>query len=141
VWKVPAAGGGAVQVTQHGGVAPLESPDGKWLYFARSGSIPTSLWKMPVAGGAETQVLEGLGYAANYDVTPGGIYYTGIENGNQDLASVRFFGFATGATREILALRKKPWSIGISVHPGGKQLLYAQTDEEGSDLMLVEGFR
>jgi Tol biopolymer transport system component len=32
VWKIPAGGGAAVQVTRTGGTAPVESPDGKWLY-------------------------------------------------------------------------------------------------------------
>ncbi|PYT24912.1 MAG: hypothetical protein DMG57_27035 [Acidobacteria bacterium] len=36
VFKIPANGGEAIQVTREGGFAPLESPDGKSLYYVRS---------------------------------------------------------------------------------------------------------
>src|SRR6185436_1801658 len=36
VWKTPAAGGSAVQVTRNGGHAALESPDGKYIYYAKT---------------------------------------------------------------------------------------------------------
>jgi hypothetical protein len=32
IWKIPASGGDAVQVTNILGYAPLESPDGAYLY-------------------------------------------------------------------------------------------------------------
>ena len=35
VWKVPAAGGQAVQITKRGGFAAFESQDGKSLYYAK----------------------------------------------------------------------------------------------------------
>jgi hypothetical protein len=49
VWKIPANGGGQVQVTRKGGFAPLESPDGKFLYYTKALSA-TSVWKVPVGG-------------------------------------------------------------------------------------------
>ena len=36
VWKIPANGGEAIQLTQDGGFAPLESPDGKFLHYVKS---------------------------------------------------------------------------------------------------------
>ena len=35
VWKIPEAGGDAIQVTRDGGFAPLESPDGKFIYYTK----------------------------------------------------------------------------------------------------------
>ena len=35
VWKMPSDGGEAIQVTWDGGYAPLESPDGKFLYYTK----------------------------------------------------------------------------------------------------------
>ena len=35
VWKMPSTGGRALQVTHHGGFAAFESPDGKFLYYAK----------------------------------------------------------------------------------------------------------
>ena len=36
VWKIPADGGDAIQVTRDGGFAPLESPDGKFIYYTKA---------------------------------------------------------------------------------------------------------
>ena len=35
VWKMPAQGGDAIQITKKGGYAALESSDGQYLYYAR----------------------------------------------------------------------------------------------------------
>jgi len=53
VFKIPANGGEAIQVTRDGGFAPLESPDGKFLYYTKA-LAATSLWRMPVEGGRTT---------------------------------------------------------------------------------------
>jgi Tol biopolymer transport system component len=57
VWKLPANGGDAIQVTRNGGFGPRQSPDGKFLYYAKA-LFATSLWRIPVEGGPETKVLE-----------------------------------------------------------------------------------
>jgi len=46
MWKMPAVGGPAVQVTHKGGFHGLESPDGRFLYYAKSPNLP-GLWRVP----------------------------------------------------------------------------------------------
>ena len=70
---MPASGGEATQVTRDGGSCPFESPDGRWLYYAKRPRF--DLWKAPVAGGAETRVLENLSYCFNYVPTSRGVYF------------------------------------------------------------------
>src|SRR5262245_19732893 len=53
IWKMPAEGGEAFQMTKQGGFEPVESPDGRWLYFTQDRGS-SSIWRMPTAGGAET---------------------------------------------------------------------------------------
>ena len=36
IWRLPAEGGEAVQVTHEGGSIPLESPDGKVIYYQKT---------------------------------------------------------------------------------------------------------
>jgi Tol biopolymer transport system component len=36
VWKIPETGGYAIRVTRDGGFAPLESPDGKFIYYTKA---------------------------------------------------------------------------------------------------------
>jgi len=62
VWKAPATGGAAVQITRGGGFHAIESPDGQFLYYAKSPSDP-GLWRVPLSGGNEEPVLETLARA------------------------------------------------------------------------------
>src|SRR5262249_31798259 len=36
IWKMPASGGDAVQITNSGGYAPIESPDGAYIYYVQT---------------------------------------------------------------------------------------------------------
>ena len=51
VWKMPAEGGNATQITQHGGAVAFESLDGRVVYYSK-GRLETSLWMVPVGGGS-----------------------------------------------------------------------------------------
>ena len=80
IWKAPVAGGEAQQVTKQGGFAAFESPDGKYLYYAKLDVA--GLWRIPVEGGQESLVLDQLkprqwGYWA---VTDDGIYFINSES-------------------------------------------------------------
>ena len=49
IWKMPADGGEAVQMTRQGGFEPMESPDGQWLYFTQDRGS-SSIRRMPTGG-------------------------------------------------------------------------------------------
>ena len=77
IWKVPAEGGEPVQVTKSGGYNPVESPDGRFLFFGKGEGKP-GLWKISVEGGEETAVLPDLsaaGGGGQWDVTDNGVYF------------------------------------------------------------------
>lgn len=60
IWKVPSAGiGPPRRMTVHGGYEGFESPDGRWLYFAKD-RRNAGLWRIPVDGGAEEPVAAGV---------------------------------------------------------------------------------
>lgn len=142
IWKIPAADGQAVQVTRQGGVESMESPDGKFLYYAKGQSVP-GIWRMPTADGEETLVLDEhrAGYWRQWDVVEQGIYFATAETPDRPL--IEFFNFATRKVTPILTLEKRlPGAIsGLSVSPNGRQLIWTQLDQSGSDLMLMENFR
>ena len=56
IWKMPAEGGEAVQVTSKGGFEAVESPDGQTLYYSKTNAA--GLWATPTAGGEERAVPE-----------------------------------------------------------------------------------
>ncbi len=143
VWKVPAAGGEAVQLTKNGGFRACESPDGKFIYYCKF--VDTSgLWRIPVEGGEESLILDQLqaGYLEAWAVVNEGIYFINPEA--KPHATIAFFSFATGRVTRIASL-EKPVSILVRtelvISPDGRWILYSQLDESGSDIMLVENFQ
>ena len=56
VWRAPADGGAAQQITTTGGGGPFESWDGRTLYFSRPGRDGLTVLEMPVAGGPERRL-------------------------------------------------------------------------------------
>jgi hypothetical protein len=137
VWKIPTGPGSAppeaIQVTRRGGYDAVESPDGKWLYYTKT--IPISgLWRMPTAGGEEVQVLQAL---ASYTVFDDGIYFLKPSGATTLL---QFLALANGSIQSLATTGKRPVG-GLTVSPDRRWLLFAQMDQEGADLMLVENFR
>jgi len=137
VWKMPAFGGVESQVTEKGGFLPLESPDGKYVYYMK-GYEDRHIWKLPSQGGEETLVLDPI-FRRDYDVAKDGIYFI-PETGSRKSQSICFFSFASGQIKAVATV-DSPWGHFISVSPDGRWILYPQLDLAGSDLMLVENFR
>jgi Tol biopolymer transport system component len=138
VWKIPANGGAEVQVTRKGGIGPLESPDGKFLYYAKA-LFGTNVWKVPVGGGEETEVFESLSAYTNMAIVNNGIYFIPTQSASKG-SSIQFFSFPTGKIKPIATIERTA-GFGLAVSPDGRWILYTQVDQQGSDLMLVENFR
>ena len=131
IWKIPVGGGDAVQVSTKGGYNPVDSDDGKTIYYTTNNTL-SPLWKVPLDGGEPTQLVPSIRFW-NFAVARGGIYFIAEPE-------LRYFSFAAGTSKPILKL-PKPAHIGLSVSPDEHWLLYVQVDQSGSDLMLVENFR
>jgi eukaryotic-like serine/threonine-protein kinase len=142
IWKMPSTGGPAVQVTRLGGFYGQEAPDGKFLYYTKRWDYPgpssvNEIWRMPVDGGDETLVVAGIKSYRNFVVGRRGVYYAYTESGHD---SIRVHDLTTGRSRLLLELSASIAS-GLSLSPDERYLLYSQTDDEGSELMLADNFR
>ena len=136
VWKMPADGGEAIQLTWDGGEAPLESPDGKFLYYTTRN---TTLWRVPQGGGQATKVLEGLSSDLNLAIVDKGIYFV-PDSGS----SIQFLDLRTNQIRRIASL-ERPVGAGVlgddgglAISPDGRWILYTQTDQGGAELSRGE---
>jgi Tol biopolymer transport system component len=138
VWKIPEAGGDAIQVTRDGGFAPLESPDGKCIYYTKA-LIGTSIWRLPVEGGQATKLLENLSELRNLVIVNKGIYFVPGQRTASD-SSIQFLNLATNQTRRV-ANFGKPLEGGLALSPDGRWILYTQIDQSDYELRLVENFR
>ena len=129
VWKVPAAGGQAVQITRRGGFAAFESQDGKSLYYAKGIDVD-GLWSVAVNGGEEAPVLDfpKASFWGYWALVEKGIYFVNTETGPQP--ALQFLSFAEQRVVHVAALDRRPvpFLAGIgsvsrrkmdSVYPGG----------------------
>ena len=140
VWKMPPVGGPAVQVTQHGGFAAFESPDGKFLYYAKGLMVP-GLWRIPTQGGEEIEIISSLeaGYWGYWAVVEKGIYYLDLKK----TPGINFFDIASHRVSRVFDLENRPTrrAPGLAVSPDKKTILYTQLDALNNDIVLVENFR
>ncbi len=150
IWKVAANGGEPEQVTRNGAVHPLESPDGRYLYYAKPADARAvsstfelpGVWRMPLSGGPEELVLALPDGPDGWYWTVGqkGIYF--VSSGREAPAVLKVFNFASRRTTRIANLEKYPWGgPGLAVSKDGGTILYTQVDASGSDIVLVDGYR
>ena len=160
IWKVAAGGESAsvraVQVTKGGGFAPIESRDGKYLYFAKGFGKP-GLWRRELSDGvnsSEQPVLESLkhwGWWAPgetgiyfFDAQPlgsSGIYFD-VQPPPQAKVTLNYLNLRAGKCTELLTL-ERPVSTctrGLALSPNGQSLVYEELEQEGSDIMMIQGF-
>ena len=139
VWQIPATGGRAAQVTYRGGYNAFESPDGRYLYYAKKGE--PGLWRYGIASSEdETPVLGALESFdwGNWALTERGIYFIRREAVGP---TIRFYSFDTGRSAPIATLESVPEQPSLAVSPDGRTLLYTHIDRNESDILLVEDFQ
>jgi hypothetical protein len=93
--------------------------------------------KPPVDGGEEQQLLESVLFL-NFAVAPDGIFF--VPRPADGAWSIRFFSFKTGATTFVAPMEGSA-AMGLSVSPDGEYVLYSETDQQSTELMLVENFQ
>lgn len=129
VWQTPAAGGAdAAPVSAGTGSFPLESFDGKFLYYIRA----QALVRAPIAGGPPETLVPRVQHWAQ---AGGGIFFTEPA----DPLQLRFLNAATGESRAVARFEKPPERFSVS--RDGAWMVYAQIDRHESDLMLLDNFR
>jgi Tol biopolymer transport system component/DNA-binding winged helix-turn-helix (wHTH) protein len=138
VWKAPFAGGAPIRLTKHGGISPVESFDGRYLYYSKYER--PGIWRIPLEdAGDESQVLSDVdpGSWPDWALSREGIYFLKFVKFHADLA---FFDFAQNKTRTLWPLEKGiGW--GLTLSADGRSLVYVQDQFAESNLMLVRNFR
>lgn len=137
IWKIPMQGGDPIQLTRHGGISPVESTDGRYLYYSKfeEGGV----WRMTANGRDETQVLDVSGDGwPNWALSSEGIYF--LKFSKSSPPTIQFLNFATGKTNSVWTLEREPgW--GIDVSSDGRSIVFTQDEFAESNLMMVENFR
>jgi len=134
-------GGVPIKLTLNGGISPVESADGRYLYNAKyeKGGV----WRLSLQGGEqseETEVIAKLSGGAWPDWTLGsdGIYY--LKTDKFPGGWIDFYEFASGKTIPLWHLdRNSGW--GLSLSRNGRSLVFVQNEFAESNIMLVKNFR
>jgi len=138
IYRCPSRGGDALPlVTLPDGANVIESFDGNSLYFAKR-IANTTLAVLPLNGASAPSDVPGIpaiGDAGMWTVVPNGIYFVP----HDDPRSLHYYDFSNKNTRQIFAI-EKDFAGGLSISPDGRYILYAQMEEENSDIMLVDHF-
>jgi Tol biopolymer transport system component/DNA-binding winged helix-turn-helix (wHTH) protein len=140
IWKMPSAGGDAVQITKQGGRAAFESADGKFIYYASA--VDRNIWRLELADGHESPLSPEIHveHWSGWALANNGIFFLDEEFSQHPV--VKFFDFSAGSIKDVVRLeRRVPWRSWISVSADGKFILYTQQDQEEGNIMLLENFR
>jgi Tol biopolymer transport system component len=140
VWKTDLAGPPAVRVTTDGGFAAQESPDGRFVYYAKF-EVP-GLWRLAKEGGpsAPTLVTDQVQCWGHWAAGRHGIYL--VHQAGYAKAQLSLLDTDTGRTSllDTLGGEAACGEPGLALSPDERWILYVQADEQPSDLMLLEGF-
>jgi Tol biopolymer transport system component/DNA-binding winged helix-turn-helix (wHTH) protein len=141
VWKHSLENGSERQLTEHGGFAPLESYDGRTIYYSKFDE--PGIWSMPASGGSESPVVTGkpqVGYWGHWAVTESGLYLLDVDA--EPRPTIEFYSVATHRITPVLSLEKSPsdWQPSLSASRDGRRIFYSQSDPQ-SVIKMVENFR
>lgn len=141
IWKAPFEGGAAQQVTQGPGLDPVESPDGRRVYYFRPDA--DGIWTAPVSGGQEEAIpeLNRVKRTRGWALRENGVYF--YEDGPGAKPQVQFFNFTTRRVTTVLRPEAGPLRLvpALEVSPDGRTVLYAQIDQSIDGLFMIENFR
>ena len=140
IWRAPAGGGAAEQLTRKPDGRPFAlSPDARLIYYPR----PDGVWSVPVDGGEERPVFQlDRSFAiinTGLEPTRSGIYFVGGGTSRKP-GTLMFYRYYDKSIHTVAGV-ESPSSYGLSVSPDGKHLLYSKFTGIGTDLMLVENFK
>jgi WD40 repeat protein len=146
IWRMradaPNADAEATQMTRQGGIEAEESPDGRYLYYAKRNRA--GLWRLFLGepGAREEKVLD-IGGEGLWSLRLEGILV--LIGGHGAPPAIGFFDFATRRVSELRAL-PGDWTFvqyggAFAVSPDGQWVVVTVERVVESDLMLVEGFR
>jgi Tol biopolymer transport system component len=141
IWKATADGGNPQQISQMNGAAqPVESADGKYIYFRSRRTFS----RVPVGGGEEEEAIlpeHDLMWSTTLQPTKTGMYYIEFERSSREPV-VSFFDFAEKKSSVVFHMKNGGGRTATySISPDGKYLLYARVDQSQTNLEMVENFR
>ena len=139
VYRVPAGGGPEEQLTRGGGIYPVESFDGRTLYYQRN--VDGALLAQPSSGGDERE-LRPCVKSMSWSAAPHGLVYQdcgGAATADEPGERLRAWDARNGRDTPLVTADADGIQ-GLSVSPDGRSIVYGRV-REISSLMMIENFR
>ena len=138
LWRAPAGGGPARQLTQDGGSIHRASHDGRWVYHVRRED--PGLWRIPVQGGKVQLVLDRVRSDLSRGWTLGhnGIYYTDYDATARQWM-ILLYDPARGTHQPVCRFgRPMPTYTGtLSVAPDERWMVFPLRETESGGLAVL----
>jgi Tol biopolymer transport system component len=145
IWKVPAEGGVAIELTTGKAWLPLESTDATRVFYIRDHYDRFELASVSVNGTDDhgencPELKPGTLFLDQWTPGPNGIYF--LTNRTTPL-SLDLLNLSTGKIQHVADVpgRLPDWGSEPSLSADGHTLVFATADPMEGDLMLVEGLR
>lgn len=137
MWKIPAAGGEAVQITKDGAFEAAPLPDGKTIVYSKR-ERKLGLWQVNTNGTDEKPIpeLADVNGWRSWTIAGNGIYFTAF--GSQPPYQINFFDFETRRISNVTSVEKSPLSYYSNLAATRNKLLYAQRDQNAGAIFLAE---
>jgi Tol biopolymer transport system component len=136
LWKAPFPSGAPIQVTQNGGSDGFESPDGKFVYYAKEDQ--PGIWRQPV-GAEREQLVVDHGEPTFWDMYSQGLC---LLNREPRPPRVECLDLTTHVLSTIVSLPDdhRIWESGPSfaVSPDGQWVLYSHVESADNSIMSVD---
>lgn len=136
VWEIRLNGAELDQITEDGGFAPEPSPDGKYLYYTRSGTLFSALWRRDLATGDEFLIERSI-FDRAFAPVSNGVYY--IPESHNRPYSLYFYSSQSGSRRLITTFDKPP-HMGISASKDESALFLSRVDVDDDEILLINDF-
>ena len=139
IWRMSADGGNLTQLTREGGNTVEVSPDGAWIYY-QGPSAPRIIHRIRPDGSDDAVVVAEDVRVGMFRPTTRGLWFLTNPAPGQATTVLRILG-TDGAIRDVQTVDFVPISVGLSIAPDGRSVLVTRNDRNGSDLLVVKGFR
>lgn len=141
IYRIPAAGGPAEVITDHGGSPIEQSRDGRYLFFGHR-RMDTTISRLDLLTHKQETMVHSLipGYHDAWTITDGGILFLTEEKG---VPAIAFHDFRSSKDHRISAFPGRLPIIAtshFSVSPDGHTLLVVRADPASANIKTASFF-
>ena len=138
VWKIAAAGGEAVQVTENGGREPVESNDGRQLFYVRDDNIWTK--ELPTGREKPLETLSGYKLDRYWSLINSTLYLL-VPAGN-GISQVLSLDLKTQQLRTIheVSGSRAPYVSGLSISADERRMVVSLIDKSFANIAVIRNW-